>query len=143
MGEATRDWRDAVRVVRGTSLTDAMRTKGGRATALGFTAPGDRGVWIGTVTQSPASKTGKHHHGRHEAALYVVRGHAEIRWGDRLEFGANVGPGDFIYFTPFVPHQEYNKHPAEPVEYVVVRTDDERIAVALEGPVDAEPTLVS
>jgi len=138
---AARDWRDAVRVVRGASLAEAMRGKG-RATAIDFSASGERGVWIGTVTQAPGSKTGKHHHGRHEAALYVVRGAAEIRWGESLEFGANVRAGDFIYFSPFVPHQEFNRHPDEPVEYVVVRTDNERIAVALDGPVAEQPRLI-
>ena len=137
------DWRGAVRVVRGTSLAEAMRGPGkGRATALDFGAPGERGIWIGTVTQAPASKTGKHHHGRHEAALYVARGEAEIRWGERLEFAANVGPGDFVYFAPFVPHQEYNRHPSEPVEFVVIRTDNERIAVALDGEIAELPELV-
>lgn len=137
------DWRDGVTVVRGKTLQEAMAAKGGRATAVDFASGGDRGVWIGTVRLDPLGNTGKHHHGRHEALLYVVRGEAEIRWGESLEYGANVGPGDFIYFRPFVPHQEHNKDASEPVEYVVIRSDNERIAVKLDGPVAEKPQLIA
>ena len=126
-------WKDAVRVVRGASLQDAMRAGNGRATAFDFTGEGGSKTWIGTVTMKPDACTGGHHHGRHEATIYVVRGNVEIRWGDELEYSAVVGPGDFIYFTPNVPHQERNLSGADTAEFVVVRSDNERIAVALDG----------
>src|SRR5690349_7443808 len=134
-------WRDGVRVVRGKTLQEAMAAKGGRATAADFARGGERGVWVGTVRLEPLGNTGKHHHGRHEALLYVVRGEAEIRWGESLEYAANVGPGDFIYFSPFVPHQEHNRDPRQAVEYVVIRSDNERIAVKLDGPIAEKPQL--
>jgi oxalate decarboxylase/phosphoglucose isomerase-like protein (cupin superfamily) len=31
-----------------------------------------------------------------------------MRWGERLEFVAEAGPGDFIFVPPYVPHQEIN-----------------------------------
>jgi uncharacterized RmlC-like cupin family protein len=31
-----------------------------------------------------------------------------MRWGERLEYTAEAGPGDFIYIPPCVPHQEIN-----------------------------------
>ena len=31
-----------------------------------------------------------------------------MRWGERLEFVADAGPGDFIFVPPYVPHQEIN-----------------------------------
>ena len=31
-----------------------------------------------------------------------------MRWGARLEFVAEAGPGDFIFVPPYVPHQEIN-----------------------------------
>ncbi len=40
--------------------------------------------------------------------------HDGMRWGDRLEFTAEAGPGDFIYFPPYVPHQEINASDTEP-----------------------------
>jgi uncharacterized RmlC-like cupin family protein len=133
----TAKWRDAVRVVRGKSLDMAMRepASSGRATAFDFSGTGGRETWIGTVTLRPDGKTGAHHHGRHEVAVYVAKGHSEIRWGDRLEYVADVGPGDFVYFAPYVPHQERNPSTGEAVVFLVVRSDNERIVV----PLDIEP----
>ena len=91
----------------------------------------------------PAARTGAHHHGELETVLYIIRGRARFRWGDRLEFVEEAGPGDFIYVPPFVPHQEMNARPDEPVEAVVVRSGQEPIVVNLdiESPEPAEPAL--
>jgi uncharacterized RmlC-like cupin family protein len=133
MREATK-WRDGVKVVRADALVTVMRdpTGTGRATAFDFSGTGGRQTWIGSVILQPNAKTGAHHHGRHEVAVYVVRGRSEIRWGERLEFAAEVGPGDFVYFAPHVPHQEANLSASDTVDFVVVRSDNERIAVKLE-----------
>ena len=42
-----------------------------------------------------------------------------------------VSPGDFVYFAPYVPHQELNIA-NETLDFVVVRSDKERIAVGLD-----------
>lgn len=137
-------WRtDGVKVARADSLRRAMLGPSGtgRATAFDFSGAGGREIWIGTVTVEPHATTGAHHHGRHEVAVYVVKGHGEIRWGERLEFAAEIGPGDFVYFAPYVPHQELNVAD-EPLDFVVVRSDNERIAVSLDiAPVE-QPELV-
>jgi uncharacterized RmlC-like cupin family protein len=128
-------WRtDGVRVVRAQALDAAMRGPGGtgRATVVDYAGSGGRETWIGTVTLPPGAKTGAHHHGRHEVTIYVVKGRSEIRWGERLEFVAEVGPGDFVYFAPYVPHQELNPDAAESVDFVVVRSDNEKIVVKLD-----------
>ena len=39
--------------------------------------------------------------------------------------------GDFVYFAPYVPHQELNIA-NETLDFVVVRSDKERIAVGLD-----------
>lgn len=143
MVEASK-WRDGVTVVRAESLDAVMRAPSGngRATAFDFTGAGGQRTWIGTVTLKPGFKTGAHHHGRHEVAVYVVRGRSEIRWGDRLEFSADVAAGDFVYFAPYVPHQERNLSDSETVDFLVVRSDNERIAVALDvAPAEAPETV--
>ena len=139
-----RDWRDGVKVVRGEALKDSMRsaTGMGRATAFDFSGAGGQRTWIGLVTLAPQSKTGGHHHGRHEVAVYVVKGRSEIRWGERLEFAAEVGPGDFAYFAPGVPHQEANHSEAEAVEFLVVRSDNERIVVGVDAAPAEKPELL-
>jgi uncharacterized RmlC-like cupin family protein len=55
-----------------------------------------------------------------------------MRWGERLEFTAEAGPGDFIYVPPFVPHQEINASRDERLECVVVRSDQETVVVNLD-----------
>jgi uncharacterized RmlC-like cupin family protein len=128
-------WRnDGVRVVRAASLDEAMRGPGGtgRATAFDFTGSGGKETWIGTVTLPPRANTGPHHHGRHEVAVYVVTGRSEIRWGERLEFMAEVGPGDVVYFAPYVPHQERNLDATRTLDFVVVRSDNEKIVHRLD-----------
>jgi len=104
----------------------------GRATAFDFAGTGGRETWVGTVTLQPNAKTGAHHHGRHEVAIYVVKGRSQIRWGEQLEFAAEVAAGDFVYFAPFVPHQEFNIDASETVDFVVVRSDNEKIVVNLD-----------
>lgn len=135
----SKNWRDGVRVVRGQSLDAIMRDPSGtgRATAFNFAGTGGQRTWVGTATGGPGSKTGTHNHGHHEVMVYVVAGHSEIRWGERLEYVADIGPGDFAYFAPFVPHQERNPSDTEPFVFLVVRSDGERIAVKLdEKPVE-------
>jgi uncharacterized RmlC-like cupin family protein len=52
-----------------------------------------------------------------------------MRWGERLEYVAEAGPGDFIYIPPFVPHQEINADPKQTLECVLVRSDNEAVVV--------------
>ena len=144
MGETT-DWRGGVRIVRGAALDREMRDPAGngRATAAQFAGGGAGNVWIGTVTLAPGASTGAHHHANHEVLIQVMRGTAEIRWGDRLEFASTIGPGDFAYFVPHVPHQERNPSAAEPVDFLVVRTDAARLALKLDADPVATPETVA
>ena len=113
--------------------TNTPQTQGmSRAAAITHARTGANKLWAGTVTVQPAARTGAHHHGELETVLYIVRGRARFRWGDHLEFVEEAGPGDFIYVPPFVPHQEMNARPDEPVEAVVVRSGQEPIVVNLD-----------
>ena len=126
-------WRDGIKVLRAASLDATMRGPSGtgRATAFDFAGTGGQRTWIGRVTLQPSAKTGAHHHGRHEVTVYVISGCTEIRWGNRLEFAAEVAVGDVVYFSPYVPHQELNLSGSETVEFLVVRSDNEKIVVNL------------
>jgi uncharacterized RmlC-like cupin family protein len=132
-----------VRVIPAGSLdTNTPQTPGmNRAAAIDFARVGAQKIWAGTVHIHAGAKTGAHHHGPLESVIYVLRGKARMRWGEALEFVAEAGPGDFIYVPPFVPHQEMNARPDEPVEAVVVRSGQEPIVVNLdiESPEPAPP----
>jgi uncharacterized RmlC-like cupin family protein len=103
-----------------------------RAAAITHASAGANKLWAGTVTIHPNAKTGPHHHGKLESVIYVISGRARMRWGERLEFVAEAGSGDFIYVPPFVPHQEINASRDEPLACVVVRNDQETIVVNLD-----------
>jgi len=71
--------------------------------------------------------------------IYVVSGRARMRWGDRLEFVAEAGPGDFIFIPPYVPHQEINASVSEPLSCVLVRSGQEPVVVNLDIAAVEEP----
>lgn len=131
-------WRQTgVRVIKADSLDgNTPQTPGmNRAAAINFARVGAQKIWAGTVDVQPNAKTGAHHHGHLESIIYVVRGKARMRWGERLEFVAEADAGDFIYVPPYVPHQEINASTDEPLECVLVRSDQEPVVVNL----DIEP----
>jgi uncharacterized RmlC-like cupin family protein len=131
----SRDWRtEGVRVVSGNALdTNTAQTPGmNRAAAIDYARVGAQKLWAGTVTIYPNAKTGAHHHGALESVIYIVKGRARMRWGERLEFVAEAGPGDFIYVPPYVPHQEINASVEEALECVLVRSDNEAVVVNLD-----------
>jgi len=129
------DWRThGVKIVRAGELdTNTPQTPGmTRAAAITNARTGASKLWAGTVVVKPHAKTGPHHHGELETVLYVIRGRARMRWGDRLEFCDEAGPGDFIYVPPYVPHQEINARSDIPCEAVVVRSGQEPMVVNLD-----------
>lgn len=96
-------WKQSgVQVVPGDQLdSNTAQTPGmTRAAAINFARNGAKKLWAGTVTIHPDAKTGAHHHGHLESIIYVLKGKARMRWGERLEFTAEAGPGDFIYVPP-------------------------------------------
>ena len=95
IGEAERDWRtQGVRVIKSNRLDgNTAQTPGMlRAAAVNFARVGSQKLWAGTVMIQPNAKTGAHHHGALESVIYVVRGAARMRWGERLEFVARRPP---------------------------------------------------
>ena len=136
--EPRTDWREhGVRIVHAgaldpnTTQTPGMR----RAAAIDAARAGAKKLWAGTVHIDPNARTGPHHHGPLESVIYVVSGRARMRWGEKLEFTAEAGPGDFIYVPPYVPHQEINASSDETLSCVLVRSDSDSVVVNL----DIEP----
>lgn len=95
------------------------------------------------MSLKPGAKTGAHHHGRHEVMVDVISGCTEIRWGERLDYSADAGAGDCVYFAPHVPHQERNLSSSEGAEFLVVRSDNAGIAVSLDVTPAESPEVVA
>ena len=136
-GDAERWKHDGIRVIKGDQLDpNTAQTPGmERAAAINLARVGAQKIWAGTVNILPNAKTGAHHHGELESVIYVLRGKARMRWGERLEFMAEAEPGDFIFVPPYVPHQEINASPDDELACVVIRSDNEAVVVNL----DIEP----
>ena len=140
------DWKNhGVKVIPHDSLdTNTAQTPGmNRAAAINCARVGAQKIWAGTVSIFANAKTGAHHHGHLESIIYVVRGKARMRWGEHLQFTAEADPGDFIFIPPYVPHQEINASPDQILECVLVRSDDEAIAINLDiEPVEKPETVL-
>ena len=138
-------WRErGVRIVRSGELDpNTAQTLGmNRRAAITSERTGASQLWAGTVDIAPNARTGAHHHGAIESVIYVLRGVARMRWGDRLEFLAEAEAGDFIYVPPYVPHQEINAGVDTALSCVLVRSGQHNVVVNLEiEPVEA-PQLV-
>ena len=131
----SRKWKhDGVRVIPGHSLDpNTAQTPGmDRKAAINFARAGAQKLWAGTVSIQPNAKTGAHHHGALESVIYVVRGTARMRWGEQLEFTAEAGPGDFIYRAALRAAPGDQREPDEPLECVLVRSDNEAVVVNLD-----------
>ncbi len=139
-------WRETgVKVIPGGTLdSNTAQTPGmDRAAAINAARVGAQKLWAGTVHIHPNAKTGAHHHGELESVIYIVSGRARMRWGERLEFVAEAGPGDFIFIPPYVPHQEINASTADVLQCVLVRSGNEAIVVNLDiEPVEKPDTVL-
>jgi uncharacterized RmlC-like cupin family protein len=135
---------DGVQIIPGSALDpNTPQTPGmERKAAINYARVGAQKIWAGTVRIKPDAKTGAHHHGELESVIYVVKGRARMRWGESLEFTAEAGRGDFIFVPPYVPHQEINASTDEPLECVVIRSDNEAVVVNLDIAAVEKPATV-
>ena len=112
-----------------TAQTPGLQRWSGVSAAL----TGASAMWMGFAVLAPGGKTGVHHHGESETAIYVVSG--VTRWwvGDRLDDVREARAGDFVFIPPGIVHWEQNASDTEPVEMVVARSTQEAVVVAVDG----------
>ena len=129
------DWRThGIRVVRSSEKScDTPETLGmNREVAISGSRTGSTHLWAGTNRIEPGASTGPHHHGALESIIYIIRGQALMRWGNRLEWITKAGPGDFLLVPPYVPHQELNASSTEELHCVLVRSATEEVVINLD-----------
>jgi uncharacterized RmlC-like cupin family protein len=133
-----------VRIIRANELdASTAQTLGMQRRAAVTTArTGATKLWAGTVTIDAKAKTGAHHHGDLESVIYVVSGHARLRWGNRLEFVAEAQTGDFIYVPPYVPHQEINASEDLQLHCVLARSGQTGLVFNLDIEAAESPELI-
>jgi uncharacterized RmlC-like cupin family protein len=136
-------WHAPLVHIRGSELRgDTGQTSGmTRREAISGKTCGSAKIWMGQTHVDPATRSGDHHHGAAETAIYVVSGHPAFVFaeGDQ-ETRLEAGPGDYIFVPPYVAHREENPGREEAV-VVIARSSQEGIVVNLESlwsPVDRD-----
>jgi uncharacterized RmlC-like cupin family protein len=118
------DERDA-----GTAQTPGMT----RVAGVSASTSGASGVWMGEVIAQPKFRSGAHHHGDVESAIYIISGRLRMRWGEHLEHEVDAQAGDFIFVPAQVVHQEISAGD-EPVVAIVARGGQENVVINVELP---------
>ena len=93
---------------------------------------GSAAVWMGQFTNEPGFRSGAHHHGDVESAIYVLSGRLRMRWGGHLQHEAEAGAGDFIFVPARLVHQEINASASEGVVAILARGGQENVVVNVE-----------
>jgi uncharacterized RmlC-like cupin family protein len=121
-------------LVSDTTQTSGMR----RVEAISGKTVGSENLWMGQTHVAAETKSGNHHHGHSETAIYVTQGHPVFVFyepGADGEEGHEVrittSPGDYVFVPPWVPHREENPDPDEEAIVVIARTTQEAIVVNL------------
>ena len=94
---------------------------------------GSSGVWMGEVTADAGFRSGAHHHGDVESAIYVISGKIRMRWGEHLAHSVEASAGDFIFVPANTVHQEINIS-NERLVAILARGGQENIVVNVEIP---------
>jgi uncharacterized RmlC-like cupin family protein len=105
-----------------------------RAEGCGGSTVGATGLWVGHVTMAQGVKSGPHHHGPLESAIYIISGRARLRYGEHLEHVVDADAGDFIFVPAELIHQEINASSDEPVVMIVSRSGSENVVVNVDLP---------
>lgn len=123
-----------VQVVRACELdTNTPQTSGlQRFEAISEKRLGASQLWMGLSILPAGMRTGVHHHGSSETALYVLSGVGRWWVGDRLDQAREAQAGDFLYIPPDAVHWEENGSATEPVVMVVARSTQDAIVVNLD-----------
>jgi uncharacterized RmlC-like cupin family protein len=117
-------------LISDTAQSSGMR----RLEAISGKTVGSQQLWMGQTHVSPSSRSGDHHHGESETAIYVVAGNPVFVFlEDGHERRLEAGPGDYVFVPPFVPHREENPSPNDEAVVVIARTTQEAIVVNLDS----------
>ena len=96
---------------------------------------GTKHLCMHLVIIPPGGKAIAHYHNGHETTIYIIKGRAETRYGEKLEHSSINEAGDFLFIPPNLPHQPVNLSETEEVIAVVARNDpNEQESVVVYNP---------
>ena len=89
---------------------------------------------MGQFTNEPGFRSGAHHHGDVESAIYVLSGRLRMRWGERLEHSADAEAGDFIFVPARIVHRRSISPIATASSAILARGGQENVVVNVDVP---------
>ncbi len=96
---------------------------------------GTKHLCMHLVVIPPGGKAIAHYHNGYETTIYIIKGRAETRYGEKLEHSSINEAGDFLFIPPNLPHQPVNLSETEEVIAVVARNDpNEQESVVIYNP---------
>jgi len=114
---------------------DTAQTPGmDRFSAVSGHRVGATKLWMGQTHVGAAQRSGDHHHGEAETAIFVLSGTPSFVFLDETtgaETRIDTGPGDYVFVPPFTPHREENNDPDHEAVVVLARSTQEAIVVNL------------
>lgn len=84
---------------------------------------GAKSVSMQLVILPPGGGCVPHIHLESETALYLISGRVETHYGSKLDQAVTIGPGEFLFIAPGVPHHARNLSDTEPAVAVAARND--------------------
>ena len=121
-GKATSDHSDGVVVVRPTAEI-MSRQQLPYYVGISEVTAGAKNISLNLIIIPPAGAAEPHLHKGYETAIYILKGRADTRYGQKLENSVICQEGDFIYIKADVPHQPINLSATESVLALVARND--------------------
>jgi uncharacterized RmlC-like cupin family protein len=103
------------------------------------TSAGATNIYMAVFRVPPGARSRPHYHEGCESAVYMLSGHLQVRWGDRLENEFELAPRDLVYVPPRETHVLENLSTDEPAEYVVARDSPQEDAVVVPWADEAAP----
>ena len=83
---------------------------------------GTRHLSMNLVQIPPGGKAEPHYHDSFEAAIYILEGRVDNRYGAGLKKSIVTAKGDFLFIPPGVPHQPVNLSDTEPALALISRS---------------------
>jgi len=84
---------------------------------------GATGLSMNLAVVPPGGSAEPHYHKDFEAAIYLLEGRVETRFGEGLKESVITEKGDFLFIPAGVPHQPFNLSQTEPAVALVARND--------------------
>ena len=96
---------------------------------------GTKHLCMHLVIIPPGGKAIAHYHNGYETTIYIIKGRAETRYGEKLEHSSINEAGDFLFIPANLPHQPVNLSETDEVIAVVARNDpNEQESVVVYNP---------